>query len=83
MRSVTPGSRRLTILLPMLATALWLSVPTAYGQELPAPTQNAVAGAAVFGEKGCIRCHSISGGGQRAASSLCALRSRCQNFTLR
>jgi cytochrome c551/c552 len=30
-------------------------------QDLPAPTQNAVAGAAVFGEKGCIRCHSING----------------------
>lgn len=70
MRSVTPGSRRLTILLPMLATALWLSVPTAYGQELPAPTQNAVAGAAVFGEKGCIRCHSISGGGQSLGPDL-------------
>lgn len=32
-------------------------------QDLPAPTQNAMAGAQVFGEKGCVRCHSVSGDG--------------------
>lgn len=35
----------------------------AQAPALPAPTQNAVAGAEVFGEKGCIRCHTTSGTG--------------------
>ena len=44
-------------------------------QDLPSPTQNAVAGAEVFGEKGCIRCHSISGGGQSLGPDLRAVGS--------
>jgi mono/diheme cytochrome c family protein len=49
------------------------SVPGArflVAQDLPAPTQNAVAGAEVFGEKGCIRCHSVSGSGQSLGPDL-------------
>lgn len=62
-------------LLPVLAIASWLGASAAYGQELPAPTQNAIAGAAVFGEKGCIRCHSISGGGQSLGPDLRTIES--------
>jgi len=43
---------------------------SAVAQDLPAPTQNAVAGAAVFGEKGCIRCHSVDGGGPTIGPNL-------------
>ena len=48
---------------PVLALAAgWASVASPLpAQVLPAPTQNAVAGAAVFGEEGCVRCHAIGG----------------------
>ncbi len=45
----------------LLLTAGWsagVGPLTAQEFPLPAPTQNALAGADVFGEKGCIRCHS-------------------------
>lgn len=70
MRSVARGSLPSKAILLAVATFPWLGVGTAHGQELPAPTQNAVAGAAVFGEKGCIRCHSLSGGGQSLGPDL-------------
>ena len=44
-------------------------------QNLPAPTQNAVAGAEVFGEKGCIRCHSINGAEQSLGPDLRTIES--------
>jgi len=43
--------------------ACLVGVPSLHAQRVPAPTQNAVAGAAVFGEKGCVRCHSVGGVG--------------------
>lgn len=74
-QSITRSSRRSWSLLLPLA-ALWgpdaRSLPA---QELPAPTQNAVAGAEVFGEKGCIRCHSINGSGQSLGPDLRAIGS--------
>lgn len=50
-------------LLTAAAVTGFLAAPHLFAQRAPAPTQNALAGAAVFGEKGCVRCHSISGGG--------------------
>ena len=50
----------------VLTAAAVIGLPGAshlLAQRAPAPTQNALAGAAVFGEKGCVRCHSISGAG--------------------
>jgi len=56
----------------ILAASSWLGALPLIAQEsnLPAPTQNALAGAEVFGEKGCVRCHSISGGGQSLGPDL-------------
>lgn len=42
---------------------LWICPAAVAAQDLPTPAQNAMAGAQVFGEKGCIRCHSLSGEG--------------------
>jgi mono/diheme cytochrome c family protein len=65
------AQRSFTVLL-VLAASFWVEVSPLAAQELrpPAPTQNAVAGAEVFGEKGCIRCHSISGSGQSLGPDL-------------
>ncbi len=63
MQSAHTLLRRSWRVLPGLAAAWWLGVPALRAQDLPTPTQNAVAGAQVFGEKGCIRCHSVSGEG--------------------
>ena len=59
----------------ILAASSWLGALPLIAQEsnLPAPTQNALAGAAVFGEKGCIRCHSISGSGESVGPDLRAI----------
>lgn len=48
----------------LVLIALLASAPgRARAQGAPAPTQNATAGAAVFGEKGCTKCHAVSGQG--------------------
>ncbi len=39
---------------------VWTCEPAA-AQELPGLTQNPLAGAQVFGAKGCVRCHSVNG----------------------
>jgi len=41
----------------------WGASREAIGQDLPTPTQNAMAGASVYGEKGCIKCHGAGGEG--------------------
>lgn len=69
-RKSVPSARRSSkrtfrrVLLALAAGPLAAAAPPLTAQELPAPapTQNAMAGAEVFGEKGCIRCHSIHGG---------------------
>ena len=60
---LTSGSVfRFAVALGLLA--LLGSTPgAARAQRPPAPTQNATAGAAVFGEKGCTKCHTVSGQG--------------------
>jgi mono/diheme cytochrome c family protein len=41
------------------------SPPVVHAQIVPAPTQNALAGSRVFGDKGCVECHAVNGlGGQ-------------------
>ena len=70
MQIVTRPSRRSWYVLLVLAVGGAVGARSLSAQDLPAPTQNAVAGAEVFGEKGCIRCHSISGGGQSLGPDL-------------
>ncbi len=55
-----------------LATGAWMGARPSIAQDVtvPAPTQNAVAGAGVFGEEGCVRCHSINGGEQSLGPDL-------------
>ena len=70
MQIVTRSSRRSWYVLLVLAVGGAAGARPLPAQDLPAPTQNAVAGAEVFGEKGCIRCHSITGGGQSLGPDL-------------
>ncbi|MDH3290991.1 MAG: cytochrome c [Gemmatimonadota bacterium] len=44
-------------LVPVLACP----ATTLAAQERPLPTQNAMAGARVFGSEGCVKCHAIDG----------------------
>ena len=48
-----------------LVAALLLMLPAGslFAQVSAGPTQNAASGAAVFGSKGCVECHSIKGMG--------------------
>ena len=46
------------------------------GQAVAEPAQNAVAGARVFGEKGCIECHSVRGLGGRGGPDLAEVEAR-------
>jgi len=48
-----------------IATLLILAVgaSAALAQDVPSPAQNATAGAAVFGQKGCVKCHAVNGAG--------------------
>ncbi len=70
MRSAGRRLRRSWHAVPALSVGLWFGMSPLNAQELPAPTQNAVAGAEVFGEKGCVRCHSVSGDGQSLGPDL-------------
>ena len=67
---VTRSSRRRSYLVLVIAAGWASGARSLPAQDLPAPTQNAVAGAEVFGEKGCVRCHSISGSGQSLGPDL-------------
>ena len=61
MQAATRSSFRSWYLVLALAAG-WASVASPLpAQVLPSPTQNAVAGAAVFGAEGCVQCHSIGG----------------------
>ncbi len=44
-----------------IAPVLAFSAPPLEAQERPLPTQNAMAGASVFGTEGCVKCHAIDG----------------------
>lgn len=42
-------------------------------QVVPAPTQNALAGSRVFGDKGCVECHAVNGLGGRIGPDLASI----------
>lgn len=69
MSSCRTSHRRPWLALASLVGGVLCAAPLG-GQDLPAPTQNAIAGAAVFGEKGCVRCHSVSGEGNSLGPDL-------------
>lgn len=59
------GSRKAGSAFSGLLALLLISAPPVTAQDLPEPAQNAVAGARVFGEAGCVECHAVRGlGGQ-------------------
>ncbi len=64
----------LLVRLPLASTVLLL-VQFLTGSPLPAQepsaaAQNAIAGAAVFGEQGCVACHTVSGTGESLGPDL-------------
>lgn len=61
-----------------LAIALLVLAPSpiALAQELSEPAQNAAAGAAVFGSRGCVGCHSVRGLGGRDGPDLAGVADR-------
>jgi mono/diheme cytochrome c family protein len=46
------------------------------GQVIAEPAQNAVAGSRVFGDKGCVECHSVRGLGGRGGPDLAEVEAR-------
>ena len=54
----------------LLAAWLLCQASAAAAQPLVSPTQDPTAGARVFGEKGCGRCHAINGVGAKVAPDL-------------
>lgn len=58
----------------MAATSAWFffCVGTTFAQAPGAPLQSALAGAAVFGEKGCTICHAMAGAGESLGPDLYA-----------
>jgi mono/diheme cytochrome c family protein len=46
------------------------------GQGIAEPAQNAVAGSQVFGDKGCVECHSVRGLGGRGGPDLAQVEAR-------
>jgi mono/diheme cytochrome c family protein len=69
--------------LPPMACALALLLPAAAtAQRPPELAQNATAGAAVFGSKGCVVCHSVRGLGGREAPDLGEIPARHSFYDL-
>jgi mono/diheme cytochrome c family protein len=63
-----------------LAAAMLFMPLSAAAQEIPTPTQNAIAGARVFGAKGCTKCHAVTGEGGSVGPDLkVAARARTFN----
>jgi mono/diheme cytochrome c family protein len=71
MRAETwPDRLRLASSLCATLFLAWGTAGNAVAQGPAAPTQNATAGAAVFGEKGCVACHSVAGEGDTLGPDL-------------
>ncbi len=62
-----------------LSLVLTLGPLSGRAQDLTTPTQNATAGAAVFGIKGCVKCHAVSGLGESLGPDL-RLAARARTF---
>lgn len=82
--SITPFQRARSYPLRVAILGLTLVfLPTlAEGQLVPEPAQNAVAGARVFGAKGCVECHSVRGLGGRGGPDLGEVEARHSFYEL-
>jgi mono/diheme cytochrome c family protein len=60
--SIRMGHPHRSIIVPLAAVLALFGATTASLAQTPAgPAQNAFAGAQVFGEKGCVKCHAVRG----------------------
>jgi len=59
-----------TVRLAVVAALLLGSLDAAWAQPVFSPSQDPLAGARVFGAKGCVKCHSINGVGGKIGPDL-------------
>ncbi len=67
---IVQRGRTLAVLSAALGACLPMHAPQAWAQGGAEPAQNALAGARVFGSKGCARCHAVNGLGATVGPDL-------------
>lgn len=77
-----PGARRWVASLGGAALILLCGVEHAAPQTPPSPAQNALAGAQVFGSKGCGECHAVNGLGATVGPDLARIAERRSFYDL-